>query len=63
MAVVSSTEPFLIITELMVNGALLDYLRSDIGKKLKFEKLIDMNAQVSCFIPFYIVKNTFIIFK
>ncbi|NP_001191506.1 Src tyrosine kinase 1 [Aplysia californica] len=47
MAVVSVQEPFLIITELMVNGALLDYLRSEEGKKLKFDVLIDMNAQVA----------------
>ena len=47
MAVVSKEEPFFIITELMVNGALLEYLRSDQGKKLTFDKLIDMNAQVS----------------
>jgi hypothetical protein len=47
MAVVSVAEPFYIITELMVNGALLDFLRSDQGKKLKFNLLVEMNSQVA----------------
>ncbi|KAI8774249.1 tyrosine-protein kinase SRK2 [Biomphalaria glabrata] len=47
LAVVSATEPFYIITELMVNGALLDFLRSDQGKKLKFTTLIEMNSQIA----------------
>ncbi|CAL1528118.1 unnamed protein product [Lymnaea stagnalis] len=47
LAVVSSNEPFYIITELMVNGALLDFLRSDQGKKLKFNVLIEMNSQIA----------------
>ncbi|BFZ16711.1 hypothetical protein BsWGS_19750 [Bradybaena similaris] len=47
MAVVSTEEPFWIITELMVNGALLDFLRSDQGKKLKFNNLIEMNSQIA----------------
>ena len=46
MAVVSAQEPFWIITELMVNGSLLDFLRSEQGKKLKFNVLIEMNSQV-----------------
>ncbi|CAG5115831.1 unnamed protein product [Candidula unifasciata] len=47
MAVVSSSEPFYIITELMPKGALLEFLRSEQGKKLKFSQLIDMNAQIA----------------
>ncbi|KAK3723342.1 hypothetical protein RRG08_059132 [Elysia crispata] len=47
MAVVSAQEPFWIITELMVNGSLLDFLRSEQGKKLKFNVLIEMNSQVA----------------
>ncbi|BFY99542.1 hypothetical protein BsWGS_02582 [Bradybaena similaris] len=47
MAVVSVTEPFYIITELMVNGALLDFLREDQGKKLKFSHLVEMCSQIA----------------
>jgi len=47
LAVVSEQEPFYIITELMANGSLLDYLRSNDGKKLSVEQLIYMNAEIS----------------
>ena len=47
MAVVSVQEPFYIITELMINGALLDYLRSEKGKRLTFSNLLDMNSQIA----------------
>ncbi|CAL1528120.1 unnamed protein product [Lymnaea stagnalis] len=47
MAVVSEDEPFFIITELMIHGALLDFLRSDTGKKLKFTQLITVNSQIA----------------
>ena len=35
-----------IITELMVNGALLDYLRKDEGRLIKLKEIIDLAAQV-----------------
>ncbi|RWS07986.1 tyrosine-protein kinase Src42A-like protein, partial [Dinothrombium tinctorium] len=39
-------EPILIITELMVNGSLLDYLRN-IGKSTPVKKLIDFGTQIA----------------
>nr|XP_020472952.1 tyrosine-protein kinase Blk [Monopterus albus] len=44
---VVTTEPILIITEFMVNGCLLEFLQTNNGKKLKFNKLIDMSAQIA----------------
>ncbi|KAL7389146.1 hypothetical protein ABVT39_027093 [Epinephelus coioides] len=44
---VVTKEPILIVTEFMVNGCLLDFLKSDDGKKLKLNKLIDMSAQIA----------------
>ncbi|XP_033932185.1 tyrosine-protein kinase Blk [Pseudochaenichthys georgianus] len=44
---VVTKEPILIVTEFMINGCLLDYLKSDEGKKLKMNKLIDMSAQIA----------------
>ncbi|XP_068580655.1 tyrosine-protein kinase Blk isoform X2 [Cebidichthys violaceus] len=44
---VVTIEPILIVTEFMVNGCLLDFLKSDGGKKLKINKLIDMSAQIA----------------
>ena len=46
MGVCTNQEPMYIITELMVNGSLLDYLRRDEGRTLKLPILIDMSAQV-----------------
>ena len=46
LAVCSQAEPIWLITELMVNGALLDYLRKDEGKTVKFPVIVDMAAQV-----------------
>ena len=46
-AVCSREEPIYIVTELMENGSLLDYLRGPKGKLLKVPKLIDMATQVS----------------
>ena len=46
LAVCSQAEPIWLITELMVNGALLDYLRKDEGKLVKFPIVVDMAAQV-----------------
>lgn len=57
-AVCSKCEPIYIITELMANGNLLNYLRSPIGKNLKLPVLIDMATQVNnysmCFFFFFL---------
>ena len=45
-AVCTRDEPILIITELMVNGCLLNYLRKDGGKTLKWNILVDIASQV-----------------
>ena len=39
-------EPIYIVTELMENGSLLDYLRGPSGKLMKMPKLIDIAIQV-----------------
>ncbi|XP_046877199.1 tyrosine-protein kinase Blk isoform X2 [Hypomesus transpacificus] len=44
---VVTMEPILIVTEFMINGSLLDFLKTDEGKKLKITKLIDMSAQIA----------------
>ena len=46
-AVCSREEPIYIVTELMENGSLLEYLRGPKGKLMKIPKLIDMATQVS----------------
>ena len=46
LAVCTATEPIWIITELMVHGALLDFLRKDEGRSIKFVVLVDMASQV-----------------
>lgn len=46
LAVCTTNEPIWIITELMVNGSLLDYLRKDEGKSIKLPIIVDMAAQV-----------------
>ncbi|XP_013406798.1 tyrosine-protein kinase SRK2-like isoform X2 [Lingula anatina] len=48
LAVCTDSEPIYIITELMVNGALLDYLRKDEGRALRLQQFIDMAAQIAC---------------
>ena len=45
-AVCTKEEPIYIITELMSNGSLLDFLRHGDGQHLKIPNLIDMAAQV-----------------
>lgn len=45
-AVCSSEEPIYIVTELMSNGALLQFLREDRGSSLVWSVLIDIAAQV-----------------
>jgi len=47
MGVCTQEEPIYIITELMSNGALLEYLRNDAGQTVKLPTLIDMAAQVN----------------
>ena len=46
LAVCTAAEPIWIVTELMVNGALLDYLRKDEGRLVKFPIVVEMAAQV-----------------
>lgn len=40
-------EPIYIVTELMVNGSLLDYLQSPTGKQLKIDTLVYFGAQIA----------------
>ena len=40
------SNPMYIITERMANGSLLDYLRKDNKRTIKFPTLVDMAAQV-----------------
>ncbi|KAF4070828.1 hypothetical protein AMELA_G00277950 [Ameiurus melas] len=44
---VVTKEPILIVTEFMASGSLLDFLKTDDGRKLKLPKLIDMAAQIA----------------
>ncbi|XP_028809479.1 tyrosine-protein kinase Blk-like isoform X5 [Denticeps clupeoides] len=44
---VVTEEPIFIITEYMANGSLLDFLKTEDGKRLKLPKLIDMSAQIA----------------
>ncbi|KAG5850258.1 tyrosine-protein kinase Lyn-like isoform X1 [Anguilla rostrata] len=46
-AVVTKSEPIYIITEFMANGSLLDFLKSDSGRKVLLPKLIDFSAQIA----------------
>lgn len=46
-AVCTLEEPFCIITELMRDGRLLDFLKSPRGQQLKLNVLVDMAAQIS----------------
>jgi serine/threonine protein kinase len=39
-------EPIFIVTEFMLNGCLLNYLRDGQGKNLKFKTILDFAAQV-----------------
>ncbi|PAA60739.1 hypothetical protein BOX15_Mlig015610g1, partial [Macrostomum lignano] len=47
LGVCTDGEPLYIITELMPEGALLDFLRREAGSSLCFDQLIDMMAQVA----------------
>lgn len=46
-AVVTKSDPIYIITEFMANGSLLDFLKSDSGRKVLLPKLIDFSAQIA----------------
>ena len=46
-AVCTRQEPIYIVTELMKNGSLLDYLQKGEGRHLKLPELIDIGAQVA----------------
>lgn len=46
LGVCTLEEPIYIITELMVHGALLDFLRADAGRTVRLKEMIDMAAQV-----------------
>lgn len=46
-AVCTLEEPIYIITELMKNGSLLDYLQSPRGKQLRLPQLVDMSIDIS----------------
>ena len=46
-AVCTKGDPIYIITELMTNGSLLEYLQGENGQRLRLPQLIDMGAQVA----------------
>ncbi|KAH3805974.1 hypothetical protein DPMN_134284 [Dreissena polymorpha] len=46
IAVCTKSEPIWIITELVVNGALLHYLREDEGRTTTFNIIADMAGQI-----------------
>ena len=54
-AVCSRKEPIYIVTELMENGSLLDYLRGRSGKLMKMPKLVDIATQVGFNTPCVVV--------
>lgn len=53
-AVCTKEEPFYIITEYMVNGSLLQYLRNE-GSSLILQALVDMCAQVRLYEMAFII--------
>ena len=54
MGVCTDQMPVYIITELMTNGCLLDYLRNDDGRTVRLSNLVDMDTDASliCHLPF-----------
>ncbi|XP_067938733.1 tyrosine-protein kinase Yes-like isoform X2 [Watersipora subatra] len=59
LAVCTEMEPIYIITELMTNGAFLDFLRNDDGLTLRLPTLMDMAAQIASGMM-YLEKENFI---
>lgn len=57
LAVCSSDEPIYIVTEFMANGALLDFLRKDAGKMVKFTVMVKMAAQIADGMAYLEAKN------
>lgn len=58
-AVCTKEEPIYIVTELMSNGSLLEYLREGAGRHYKMPSLIDIAAQVASGMS-YLEKNSYI---
>ncbi|XP_065176206.1 tyrosine-protein kinase SRK2-like [Sycon ciliatum] len=56
-AVCSQQEPLYIVTELMSNGSLLDYLKNSDGRFAKLPVLVDMAAQVASGMAYLEVQN------
>ncbi|XP_051835351.1 tyrosine-protein kinase HCK isoform X1 [Antechinus flavipes] len=56
-AVVTKEEPIYIITEFMAKGSLLDFLKTDEGRKQPLPKLIDFSAQIAEGMAFIELKN------
>jgi len=47
MGVCTKEEPVYIITELMVHGALLDFLRNDTNRNVKLKEMVDIGTQIA----------------
>lgn len=58
-AVCTKEEPIYIVTELMTNGSLLEYLRDGAGRNYKMPSLIDIAAQVASGMS-YLERNSYI---
>ncbi|XP_072218898.1 tyrosine-protein kinase FRK [Leuresthes tenuis] len=56
-AVCTMEEPIYIITELMKNGSLLEYLQKDKGRTLRIKDQIEMAAQVAAGMSFLEIQN------
>jgi len=56
-AVCTMEEPIYIVTELMRNGSLLEFLQSSKGKQLKLPNLIDMSAQIAAGMAYLELQN------
>ncbi|XP_053390610.1 tyrosine-protein kinase SRK2-like [Mercenaria mercenaria] len=57
MAVCTKSEPIYIITELMINGTLIDYLRYDKGRTIDFNLLAYMAGQIADGMAYMETKN------